>query len=367
MTDCSADLGIQVPPSYAALKMELTLWARIRQTPLHATYEITPYCNLKCPMCYVRLDPAAAACQGKLMSGGQWLEIARQSRDLGTLFVTLTGGEPFLHPDFWEIYNGMVEMGFLVSIYTNGCLIDESVVERLKANPPLNIKMSIYGASNETYETMCGVKNGFDRAIRAIDLLKESGLPFYCTSTAVHENMHDMGALYRLAYERGVKFFHTNGVTTSARGALSDPQSSRARPEELHWTLEALEKDMRDRNTNPFAFCAHHRISYFMTWHGHMQFCGFTNKPYVQITETVDMPAAWATMLEQMDAITVPPECAECEDYAFCKRCPGLLASESGDPCKTCESFCSQARETRRIYERLKAEAEKAAAPSTEN
>ncbi len=353
---CENDVGVS--STFESIKSELTLLAKMRKFPLDATFELTPYCNLKCSMCYVRLDPAAAAKQGRIMSGKQWLEIGRQARDMGLFFITLTGGEPLLHPDFWEIYNGMTELGLLTSIYTNGCLIDEAVVEKLKANPPHKIKISVYGASNETYEKMCGVKDGFTRVNRAVELLREAGLSFYCTSTVVHDNAPDLLALYSWAREKQVPFFHTMAVANSARGALSDPLSVRMRMDEIGFsTLERIEKQKRPKHLNsPFEFCGGHDISFFMTWHGHMQFCGFAPKPYVQIEEPVNMEAAWQTMLAQTAAITLPPECDSCEHAEFCKRCPGLLASESGDPGRLSATFCQQAIDLHRLYDELKAE-----------
>lgn len=354
MSACDVDLTL--PPSYQKLKRELELWAKLRTAPLTATFELTPYCNLRCPMCYVRLDPAAAAKQGKLMTGKQWLEIARQSRDLGTLYVTLTGGEPLLHPDFWEIYNGLTEMGMLVTVLTNGCLIDGATVERFRANPPVNMKISMYGASDETYEAMCGVKNGFTRLDGALNLLKEADIPFFCTATVVNENRHDLLAMYKYAQDKGIPFFHTIAVTNSARGALSDPLSSRLRYEDLVWTLENLEAEKRPIQADPFAYCSGNGTFYFVTWHGHMQYCSYATKPFVQLTEPFDMVGAWEQMRAQVDAIRLPAACGDCAYSLFCRRCPGLLCSESGDPEKVSPSFCAQAEFKYRMYEKLKAE-----------
>lgn len=351
--DCEQNIAIA--PDFKRLKSELTLWAKIKRFPLHATYELTPLCNLRCPMCYVRLDAKCMAGQGKQMSAEEWLEIGRQTVEMGTLFVTLTGGEPLLHPQFWEIYNGLTELGLLVNINSNGCLINEEVVERFKNNPPHNLKISIYGASDETYEKMCGFKDGFTRVSHAIDLLKESGLTFFCTTTMVRENMQDIPALYRYAIEKRIKYFHTSAVTLSARGALSDPLQSRTTAAEEGWTLARLEKERRPRNLRPFVHCGGYGTSYFMTWHGHVQFCGFTNKPYAQVKMPGGLADAWTEMLEKSDAIKTPSECTDCPHAEFCKRCPGLLASESGDPEKVSETFCAIAADMHRLYDELKA------------
>ena len=351
---CEHDVGTH--SSFDKLTRELGVWASFHGAPVSGTLELTPYCNLNCPMCYVHLDPIRAAKQGKHLTGKQWLEIIRQARDEGTLMLTVTGGEPFLHPDFWEIYEGIVTMGILPTIYTNGCLIDERIVERLKQYPPHNMKISIYGASDETYESMCGVKNGFTKLSHAIDLLKEAGIRFFTTSTIVHENAHDLAAMYRFAAEKQIPFNHTFAVTGTVRDAIADPHASRIGVNEMLFTLRGLEKEKRPATKRAFAFCSSYGTSFNVSWHGRVGYCTFAIKPYVQLTDPIDFPAAWMQVLEMTKAIQVPPECDDCEWYMFCKRCPGLLCSESGEPDRVSPAFCKQAEEMYRVYQKLKAE-----------
>ena len=352
--ECNRDLGL--PESYKMLRSELTLWARLKRFPLYATFELTPFCNLNCPMCYVHLDPATAAKHGKILSGKQWLEIAAQAKEMGLLFVTLSGGEPFLHPDFWEIYNGLTEMGMLVDIYSNGCLINEGIVEKLKANPPLNMKISIYGASDETYESMCRYKNGFTKLDRALGLLQEAEIPFYCTSLVVNENKHDLAAMYEYAAKKRIRFFHTASVASSVRESINTIDASKIRTENREWPLEALEKERHTKRfLAPFDLCAGYGISFSLTWHGHMQFCAFSPKPYVQLGYGVEMADAWKEFLALTDSIRTPKECETCEWHEFCRRCPGLMASESGDPNVLSPKFCQQAKELYSLYQELKA------------
>lgn len=352
--ECGLDLGL--PESYKALREELSLWARLKRFPLFATFELTPYCNLNCPMCYVHLDPAKAAKQGKILSGKQWLEIGRQAKEIGLLYVTLSGGEPFLHPDFWEIYNGLTEMGILVDIYSNGCLINEGIVEKLKANPPHNMKISMYGASDETYEVMCGYKNGFTKLDRALGLLKEAGIHFYCTTLAVNENLHDLPAMYEYAREKNIHFFHTISVASSVRESINTAETAKLKLAEYNWSLESLEKERHTRRyLEPFQLCSGYGITLFMTWHGHLQFCAFAPKPYVQMGYGTEMATAWKELLAQTDQIRTPTECETCEYHEFCRRCPGLMASESGDPNVLSPKFCQQAKDLYHVYQRLKA------------
>ncbi len=352
------DSGCGGAPTFTGLKQELALWARLRNFPLVGTFELTPLCNLRCPMCYVRLDPLSAAARGCGMNGDRWLEIGRQARDMGLLLVTLTGGEPLLHPDFSRIYRGLCELGLLVSVYTNGTLVDKSTVALWREYPPHSVKVSLYGASDATYERMCGIRRGFTRAWAALERMQKVGIEFYCTTTVVRDNRADIPALYALCRERNYPFFHTIGVTGSARGALSDPLSARLTVAEENWTLERLESERAPGSSSlPFARCAGHRMSFFLTWHGRMQFCGFAERPYASVMTdgAVDVSAAWTKMGEQVEAITTPPECADCPHAAFCKRCPGLLAAESGDPSRVAPTFCRRAAEMHALYDRLSA------------
>ena len=61
----------------------------------------------------------------------EWIDLSRQARDAGVLYVLLTGGEVFLRSDFRQIYEAISEMGFSVQIYTNGTLITPEIAKWL--------------------------------------------------------------------------------------------------------------------------------------------------------------------------------------------------------------------------------------------
>ena len=80
---------------------KLNIWAKETCVPFSTSFELTPFCNFRCVMCYVRLEKEQAEQQGRLLSASEWLEIARGLRDMGTLQIDLTGGEVFVYPEFW--------------------------------------------------------------------------------------------------------------------------------------------------------------------------------------------------------------------------------------------------------------------------
>ena len=91
-------------------------------------YDVTPTCNFRCDMCYIRMEKSQAEKRGGLRSIEEWLHIADQLQEIGTLFILLTGGEPLLYPDFKELYIRLKEKGFILTINTNATLIDDETV-----------------------------------------------------------------------------------------------------------------------------------------------------------------------------------------------------------------------------------------------
>ena len=327
----------------------LKVWAKDNQVPFSGTFELTPFCNFKCVMCYVRLDKEQAVHQGQMLRAEDWISIARQAKELGMLNLCLTGGEPFTHPQFWEIYSELNKMGFLITILSNGYLIDEDVIAKFKQyGAPYCMKLTLYGASDETYLRTCHCKDGFTRVSKATELLREAGIPFKMTSTIVKENADDLQEIYRFARERKIPMQHTISVVKSARGAKNSAEESRLAmyefPEEL--SLETLEKNKYPDLQSPFAWCASYGCSMWMTWNGHVQLCSFMSKPYVPYSG--DLAVDWVSLNEKLRALRSPKECADCAWRSFCQRCPGILCGESGDPEKIDPSLCDAAR---RLYE----------------
>ena len=128
--------------------------------PIAGNFELTARCNFNCPMCYVHLTQNDGLAE-KELTAEQWIDIAQQARDQGMIFVLLTGGEPFIRKDFFEIYDAIKAMGLLVSINTNGSMLQGEIRRRLLENPPHRINISLYGGNPQTYRDMCG-QDAFD-------------------------------------------------------------------------------------------------------------------------------------------------------------------------------------------------------------
>jgi MoaA/NifB/PqqE/SkfB family radical SAM enzyme len=94
-------------------------------------------------MCFIRMDKASVNRYGGVRWQGRVARSGRQFKQMGTLFVLLSGGEPMLHPDFEAIYQGLKQMGFILTVNTNGSLIDERAIALFREYTPRRVNVTL--------------------------------------------------------------------------------------------------------------------------------------------------------------------------------------------------------------------------------
>ena len=159
--------------------------------PLACQWEVTCRCNLHCVMCYTDCFNHPDKIR-KELSTDDILLIMDQVAEAGCLELCLTGGEPLARPDFFQIYEHAVRIGFLVTLFTNGTLITELVADRLAAHPPHRIEISLHGLTEETFEKITLGRGSFQRCRQAIAWLTQRRLPLTLKTTAMTLNHHEI-------------------------------------------------------------------------------------------------------------------------------------------------------------------------------
>lgn len=342
----NANENQDIPKKWQHFAQNLLSESRIEKTPVSGTFELTPRCNLKCKMCYIRLTKEQMDLIGRERTAEEWIKMGRQAADAGTLFLLLTGGEPFLRPDFREIYEALSEMGFLITIYSNGTLIDEQTVQWLAKTPPATIKITMYGASNDTYEKVCGISDGFDRMKSAVRLLKAAGINVYCGTTIIQENLHDAPLMEQVAKDLEVYIAHNPNVVGEVRGASWDAKPSRLSAEQFGEFIKRDNVRVEALCNTEGTFdskCGKVNCGYWITWDGKMNVCVFLSKPSSYPFDSGFLPA-WLTLNNAVLNIKEPEKCSGCRYKAFCYNCPGLLNAESGSYIETSDRICELAK-----------------------
>ena len=149
--------------------------ARENAIPVRGSFELTPFCNLDCYMCYVHLSEAQMRGR-KLLPAETWIDLMSQAIDAGMSSAVLTGGECLTYPEFNKIYLFLKSRGVLVTVKTNGVLLDSERIEFFKNYPPHGLLISLYGHSNDIYEKVTGKRVFFD-VVENIQGAKNAYLP----------------------------------------------------------------------------------------------------------------------------------------------------------------------------------------------
>jgi Fe-coproporphyrin III synthase len=140
--------------------------------PSDVIWNITNRCNLRCDHCYMGADGHALPDQ---LSDEEAIDLVHQMGEAGVPVIFLSGGEPMVRPNFWEILETARGLGIRVTVSTNATLIDRNVAKRLKANGIDWISTSMYGPA-EFHDDMVRVPGTQARVIEAIKILREEGV-----------------------------------------------------------------------------------------------------------------------------------------------------------------------------------------------
>lgn len=325
--------------------------------PLNGTFELTPCCNMSCKMCYIRLTKPEQEAIAPLRTAQEWLELGRAAKDAGMIYLLLTGGEPFLRPDFREIFQGLHKMGFVLSINTNATLIDEDTIQWLKQTAPMRVNVTLYGASNETYHRLCGNPQGFTQAVKAIRLLKEAGITVRINCSLTPQNAADAEAIFAFAQSEGLLVQATSYMFPPLRRDLSMVgNNTRFCAEEAAYysakiasllygeeeflrslknglpPLPSETEDCPDLTCQGEGIrCRAGKCSFWVTWNGAMTPCGMLPTEDAINVFDVGFPAAWQQVRDAAAAIRLPAQCAGCAARDSCKACAAMVLTESGN------------------------------------
>ena len=341
--------------------------ASIKKIPLNGTFELSPVCNFACKMCYIRKTAAQLKQEGKsLIPWQKWLNLAGECREAGMLYLLLTGGEPFLYPGFRELYRELHKMGFLISINTNGTLIDDEVIAWLKEAAPHRVNITLYGTSRETYERICENGNGYDRAVDAILKLKKAGIQVVINASMIPENQQDLekiiafGEKHEIPTRVATYMFppvrrdaeHSDSRFTAEEAAkifmrkqkcyLQDDDYCKMLERELNRIGEPAQEDNDEiwGSNMEYMRCRAGRSTFWVSWEGRMTACGMLDFPLVEHPFEKPFKECWMNLTNTVRTTKVLNECNKCEKKEICNPCVAMLYAEHGDVNKKAPYMC---------------------------
>lgn len=332
-------LGVQGLQRYRAMSHYLSIKASQRDIPIYGTFELTPFCNLNCKMCYVHLNQNQIGKNERLLTVDEWKFIIKQAVDAGLMYATLTGGECLTYPGFKDLYLYLIDLGIQPDIMTNGRLLTEEMVAFLAQNPPGFMQISLYGSNEDAYENVT-CNRAFQEVMDGMERAKKAGLNITIGITPNRYMQDDIEDLLNLLYSLNLPY--TIGSSTlSAR-----PETERdfldfeididaffrlKHLNEEH--IASLPKDSSKRSVPVYMPpnlkklkglpCGGAHSSYHVNWKGELCPCiAFSATVHTSILQT-GFKAAWNEITHTMQAYTPLKECLSCNVKDKCQACPG--------------------------------------------
>lgn len=342
-----------------------------RRDPLNGTFELTVRCNLKCKMCLFRHDDSEnAEIMVKEKNAEEWIDMARQVAEAGTIKLLITGGEPMLRPDFCEIYEEIYKMGFIITLYTNATLVTPKIMDVLKKYPPHKIGVTLYGACEETYKKVCGV-SAYEKTISGIQELSKLPSMLEIRSTLIKDNIMDLDSMYKIVedkFGKDVPFCTSRIVLKPVRGGTCDVESCRLTPKDnvelLFKKTKEVIKDFglaSDDDSIKFKFedkesssfrptiygCDAGMSSYTITWDGKLIGCQMLDDTWVSPFKD-GFNKSWQLFPTKVVYKELNEKCKNCKDKMLCSTCVATRMAETGDISGCPKYICEDVKEMKK-------------------
>jgi len=343
-----------------------------RYIPRLIAWEVTRACRMACKHCRAAARPTPDPDDLTTEEGCRLLEnIASFARPI----IILTGGEPLLRPDIFDLAAHARDLGLPVALATCGTALDERVstgdstwraAERLAGSGVRHISISLDGASAESHDAIRGVPGAFEAAVGGIEAAKRAGLAFQINTTVARHNVEEVPAILELAVSLGASVFNPFLFVPTGRGReIADEELSADQYEEtLTWLADQrgrretrirvtcapqFQRIIRERRRpgDPEppsdAGCMGGKSFAFVSHSGKVQICGFLDVECGDLRrENFDLRKIWETsdvFRRVRDVGAYGGRCGRCEYNAVCGGCRARAYAMTGDYLSE-EPFC---------------------------
>jgi heme b synthase len=336
--------------------------ALVKIPPLRLlAWEVTRRCNLACLHC------RAAAGSGPYpdeLTTAEGLKLLDELADLGPVVVILTGGEPLLREDIYDLTAYGARRGHRMVMAVNGTLLTPQVAARLKAAGIQRLSISLDGAGAASHDRLRAVEGAFAGALAGIAACREAGLPFQINTTVTRTNRAELPAIHELALKLEAAAHHVFVLVPTGRGELIREElvSPVEYEETLQWLLERQragklhlkptcapqyyrlwrqDAAARGENITPATHgleamtkgCLGGQGFAFVSYRGEVQPCGYLELMTGNIRETA-FPEIWknSELFRQLRRVDeYHGKCGACQYRRVCGGCRARAYTLTGD------------------------------------
>ncbi len=310
-----------------SLNYRLKTKASELKIPFEATIELTYACNLRCVHCY---NPVHHATPNELPNSGV-RSVIDQLIQNGCMLVLFSGGEPLMRPDAFELFKYAKSSGLQVAVNTNATLLTPEKVSQLIDLAPTLLSISVYGITQDTYESVTRVPGSFQNFMRGLSLLQNYPHPLHFKMPVMTKNVHELEAARAWFRERNLRLVHSVEIHPRSDGNL-EPLEVRLPPSEAARLRVQYDETTRcggygragtleGATSNQLFDCQCGKNSFAVTPYGEMNLCVST--PYPQYSlKTGNVREGWNLLVRFVENFTpsVKHECGGCDLVPYCSQ-----------------------------------------------
>lgn len=310
--------------------------------PLTGCIELTKRCNFNCVHCYLPDRHSYDTEPSNELDTPTLLKIIDDISDAGCLFLLLSGGEPLLRKDFNEIYTHAKNKGMMVSVFTNGSVINQKHIELFRQLPPMAVEISLYGASEQTYKKITGCSSSFRKVMTNIERLKTNDVPIILKTILMDYNRDEFKDIESIAKKFNVKFLFDAQIIPRLNGN-QEPLARRLTPEEavdIEFSdpsrAMAWKKFYERGNTHPnphqkLYTCSAGKRSFHISSQGILRPCLMVEEPSANLNNSRFIKG-WTHDLDRLNKMMLndSSRCISCDFINLCGYCPPFSKLEDG-------------------------------------
>jgi len=322
--------------------------------PLTVHIDLTFRCNEKCVHCYIpKVDVSSE------LTTRRWMNVLDELAELGTLFMTFSGGEIFLREDIFDILDYSMKKRFSTSIYTNGILLDEIKIARLLKTRPRQVGISIYSMDTAVHDAITGVGGSLKRSMNAMKLLNVAGINVVIKTILMKSNWRGVGEIQKWVSSMGRGAVHQYDMIVSPRheGFRNEDELNLGHGEKIEFLCmrnsnmeekersEGMELKSVKRRLN-VAPCSAGRNGAYIGPSGDVQPCiewlikcgNVRGSSFKDSWMSAGMDEARAFRIRDLNG------CSRCADLQNCQICPGLNKLDTGSALIPSMLSCNRTR-----------------------
>lgn len=302
-------------------------------TPDLVSVELTHNCPLKCRHCFL------SAGKGETMQLSTWESIASGIIDMHIPQVQLTGGEPLLHPSFFDILDALLINNIIVHVFTSGVVFSEAIFKKISAYADKFLKKLLFQVSIDGlagyHDKFRGVPGSFDRSICFIKEIVKCGFKASVGVTVSNQSFDELDMLCKLCKEIGVSVVRIGGITNRGRaedngiGSKEDEiiniinVKTQIATELKSDTFKVLfNEESNDASTNYLMNCGLGQTSIKIDPAGMVYPCMMAVDRYADITKTslLEIQKKYSRKFEKITS-PVSSICKDCKHHIICEKC----------------------------------------------